>query len=211
MNSGIYLIRNKVNSKVYVGKTKDFKKRFYQYKYDYRIQRTEHINQYLLASMNKHGFDNFEFKVIEYCPIELCTEREFFWMNEYQSLDKEKGYNLRSDSSTGMITHPETSLKISNRLKLEWEDGKRDLHGNKLKESWDRGDRDRSEQSQRMSNTLTKYNYTIIDVNSNEVKTVKYKQLKELGFAGVITKFARIKCDSVTFKGFNIERVKLND
>lgn len=211
MNSGIYLIRNKVNGKVYVGKTKNFKKRFYQYEYDFRNQRIEHINQYLLSSMNKYGFDNFEFKVIEYCSIELCAEREFFWMNKYQSLNKEKGYNLRSDSSTGMITHPETSLKISNRLKSEWEDGKRELHGDKLKESWDRGDRDRSEQGQRMSDSLTKYHYIVIDINSNEVKTVKYKQLKELGLNGVLGKFAQTKCDNVRFKGFNVERVKLND
>lgn len=211
MNSGIYVITNKVNGKVYVGKTKNFKARFYQYEYDYRSQRTEHINRYLLASMNKHGFDNFEFKVIEYCSIELCTEREFFWMNEYQSLDKEKGYNLRSDSSTGMVTHPETSAKISSRLKSEWEDGKRDLHASKLKESWDRGDRDRTEQSERMSNALTKYYYIVSDFISNEIKTIKYKQLKELGLSGVLGKFSETKQDKVMFKGFQIERVKTNE
>lgn len=211
MNSGIYAVINKVNGKVYIGKTKNFKRRFYQYEYDYRNQRVEHINNYLLASMNKHGFDNFEFKVVEYCSVEMCKERELFWMIEYQSLNKEKGYNLRSDSSSGMITHPDTSIKISNRLKLEWENGSRDSHGDKLKESWSRGDRDKSEQSERMSKNLTKYDYIVNDTTSLEVKSVKYKQLKELGLAGVLGKFAETKSDKVMFKGFNIERVRAND
>lgn len=208
MGSGIYLIRNKINGKVYVGKTKNFKQRWYQYEYDYKKQRVEHINQYLLSSMNKYGFYNFEFSVLEYCSLDKCSERELYWMTYYNSFDPEFGYNLRVDTSTGMVVHELTSIKISERLKREWSNGTRSEHSNKMKESW--SNRNRSTQSDIMTKNLTKYVYKVIDDLGN-TEELLHRQLKELGLANVISEFHRKKTDKVKWKQYTIERVRINE
>lgn len=152
-----------------------------------------------------YGYDKFEFSILEECSADELSEKELFWINYYQSFNKDKGYNLRIDSERGMETHPLTSEKISNRLKSEWRNGVRDSHSEKLKESWSRGDRDRVEQSVRMSENLTKYYYIVSDGNNTLI--LRYKELKEKNLHGVLSKFAKYKCDKVTFKGLIIERV----
>jgi group I intron endonuclease len=134
--SGIYAIINRVNNKIYIGKTKNFYKRYHQYLYDIKNKKTEHINTYLLNSIIKHKSENFRFEIIEILnlnKINLFNEKELFWMDIYNSCIKLKGYNLRRDSSTGMIVHEETSKKISERLKKEWLEGIRKDHSKKLK------------------------------------------------------------------------------
>jgi len=208
MESGIYLIRNKTNGKVYVGKTKNFKQRWYQYEYDYKKQRVGHVNHYLLNSMNKYGFSNFEFSVLEYCSLDKCSERELYWMIYYNSFDPEFGYNLRIDTSSGMIVHELTSIKISERLKNEWSSGVRSEHSSKMKESW--SNRDRGGQSDVMTKNLTKYTYRVTD-NFGNTEELLHRQLKERGLANVISEFHRKKTDKVKWKQYTIERISVND
>lgn len=125
-NSGIYKITNLVNGKVYVGKTVNFRKRYNVYKSAFNKQDVRKINEYFLNSMNKHGIDNFLFGIIEECPIYALSERELYWIEKLSSTKRKFGYNLRLDSSTGMITHEETKKKISERVKKEYADGTRD-------------------------------------------------------------------------------------
>ena len=71
----------------------------------------------------------------------MLAEKELFWIGRLRVTDRNVGYNLRLDSSTGMVTHSETSIKISNRLKKEWSEGVRDGHSDKLKVSWESRDK----------------------------------------------------------------------
>jgi group I intron endonuclease len=200
---GIYKITNTVNGKCYIGRTKCFYRRNSQYNTGFRKKSVKHINEYMLKSMVKYGYENFIFRIIEICEQDIIAEREVFWMDYFNSHDKSFGYNLRNDSDGGMITHPDTSIKISKRLKTEWENGVRDSHGLKLKESWLR--RDRDEQSKLMSKTLTKYKYVIRKDNYEEI--VLYKKLSELGLKGCISKFFKYKTNKIEFKGWMIERI----
>ena len=210
MTVGIYIIRNKINNKVYVGKSKNIERRWKQYSYGYRNQNLDYLNQHLLNSMNIHGFDNFEFIIEEECDFNLLPERELFWMIHYNSFDMDYGYNLRLDSSSGMIVHDSTSKKISNRLKVEWNEGVREQHGAKLKESWERNDRSRQEQSERMVKSLTKYLYNI-RTEDFELNSISYKELKQLKLHGVLGKFMKYKLNKVQFKGYTIERVLIRN
>lgn len=124
-SSGIYKISNLINGKVYIGKTVGFQKRYVAYKASYKKKDIRKINPYFLNSIQKHNPENFKFEVIEVCPIEMLSERELHWMVECKSTEPSIGYNLRMDSSTGMVTHDSTREKISNRLKKEYAEGTR--------------------------------------------------------------------------------------
>lgn len=122
-SSGIYKITNTVNGKIYIGKTINFRKRYERYKSAYKRRDVRHINQYFINSIEKYSPEKFTFKVIELCSSELLAEKELYWMEFYNSTNPDIGYNLRLDSSTGMITHEKTREKISKRMKMEFETG----------------------------------------------------------------------------------------
>jgi group I intron endonuclease len=86
----VYLIRNKINGKIYVGKTIDFKKRISQHKH---TRNKSNISN----SIAKHGWDNFEVSIIEngeeLTNLELL-EKEKKWIEHLNSDNREIGYNL---------------------------------------------------------------------------------------------------------------------
>lgn len=126
-SSGIYKIENKINGKVYVGKTVNFRKRYVSYKASYYNRTERQINFYLMNSIDKYSPENFTFSVLEFCGIDDLAEKELSWMVELGSTNLDKGYNLRMDSSTGMVTHDSTREKISKRVKKEYADGTRSI------------------------------------------------------------------------------------
>lgn len=77
---GIYLIKNKINNKLYVGSTTvSFNKRWSYHRYD--LRKNIHANKHLQKSWNKYGEINFEFILLEECSKEICTEREQYYIN----------------------------------------------------------------------------------------------------------------------------------
>lgn len=161
-----------------------------------------------MNAMLKYGFDSFSFSIVELCDVSVCAERELYWMDFYDSCNHDKGYNLRRDSSSGMVTHKSTSDKISKRLKKEWSSGIRSEHSDKMKKKW--SERDKSEQSAVMSKALTKYFYKLTN-SDGVVQIVVYKQLCELGLKNIISKFHTKKSDVVSYKGYIVERFKINE
>lgn len=90
MNGYIYKITNKINNKIYVGKTlSSIEKRFEEHKKDSSRKRNE--KRPLYDAMNKYGQDNFEISLIEEVPIQQLTEREIYWINKLDSYHY--GYN----------------------------------------------------------------------------------------------------------------------
>lgn len=84
----IYKITNKVNEKIYIGKTEQsIEKRFQQHCKD--SQRDNIQNRPLYKAMNKYGIDSFSVELIEEtdCP----EEREQYWIKLYDSF--RNGYN----------------------------------------------------------------------------------------------------------------------
>jgi group I intron endonuclease len=113
MQSGIYLIVNIINGKVYVGSSKSLKSR--RYSHWYRLKRGSHANFHLQNAWNAYGSPSFVFVVVEFCQDGALLLREDWWISLMDSRNPDKGYNLwsaeRHDCS------PETRLKISEKLK----------------------------------------------------------------------------------------------
>lgn len=92
MKSGIYAIINTINNKIYIGQSKNIKTRINRHKSE--LKHKKHRNIYLQREVNKYGFENFEFKVIEYCEIEYLNEKEKQYILDYNSTDYNSGFNL---------------------------------------------------------------------------------------------------------------------
>ena len=109
---GIYMILNLVNNKCYVGSSKNIKSRKYQHTKELRDG--VHHNSHLQASWNRYGEDKFLFTVLEKVIDKAdLHDRELYWMQVKQSLDREFGYNLGMPKlADGMDTRPETKLKL---------------------------------------------------------------------------------------------------
>lgn len=88
---GVYKITNIVNRKIYVGSSKDVKKRWWQH--ENALESGTHGNAHLQNAWNKYGGKNFKFEIIEECAPELQFEREQFYLNVLNPFD-DNGYNI---------------------------------------------------------------------------------------------------------------------
>ena len=112
--SGIYCIRNIQNKKLYVGKAKCIYSRIKQHVTLLNTKNKDE-NRHLIHAWHKYGREYFEYEVLEYLEFNetLLKERELYWILSKNTLDRNIGYNLRLDSSTGLITSQETRDRLS--------------------------------------------------------------------------------------------------
>ncbi len=89
----IYVIRNTVNSKVYVGQTrKTLSNRFSNH-----VSAAKHGKDYVIGkAMRKYGIDKFYIELIEECDNCMANEREIYWIAYYNSTNNKYGYNMSS-------------------------------------------------------------------------------------------------------------------
>jgi group I intron endonuclease len=107
--SGIYMIKNLVNGKVYIGKTKNLYRRRHQHFQE--LKKNKHLNNYLQKSFNKYGSENFEFIVIECAKNELLGKREYYWCEYYKSYQRSCGYNIDKINSCGITIRSFESIQ----------------------------------------------------------------------------------------------------
>lgn len=89
---GVYLIRNTINGKVYVGSSIDIADRKIHHFSDARCNR--HANSYFQNAFNKYGESNFEFMVLEETTMNTLIAREQYWMDYYDACNRKRGYNI---------------------------------------------------------------------------------------------------------------------
>lgn len=98
MKSGIYIIKNTHNGKVYIGQSLDVRKRIATHK---RLLRDgKHPNSYLQRAYDA-AKGEMEFGVLEWCAAEMLDEREIFWIASYDAMNRERGYNRESGGASG--------------------------------------------------------------------------------------------------------------
>jgi len=77
MKSGIYQILDKINKKSYIGSSSNLNKRYKQHFNS--LIKNKHYNDYLQYSFNKHGIENFEYKILCKCPeLELINLEQYY-------------------------------------------------------------------------------------------------------------------------------------
>jgi group I intron endonuclease len=105
---GIYKITSQ-SKKVYIGQSVNIYKRFNSY---YKLQNIK-TQRKLYNSFLKYGIENHIFEVIEECTIELLNERERFWQDYYNVLNK--GLNCRlteTNDKSGKLSKETIDLLI---------------------------------------------------------------------------------------------------
>lgn len=101
MKKYIYKITNKINNKIYIGQTTNYKRRFAEHK---RQRSGNEPEKVLYQAFSKYGIENFNFEIIEEC--ENYNEREIFWIKYYNSLVP-NGYNMTEGGENPPVFHGE--------------------------------------------------------------------------------------------------------
>ena len=93
MKGYIYIIKNTINDKVYIGQTsRTIQARFQQHINSAKRGDTEGMIIY--NAIRKYGAENFYVEEVECVEIDSLNEREKYWINYYNSL-RPNGYNIR--------------------------------------------------------------------------------------------------------------------
>jgi len=115
--SGIYMWRNLINNKRYIGSAINLSDRvkFYFTK-SYMKAALKNSRSHIYSALLKNGYSNFSLTILEYCDKEKCIEREDYYLSclphEYNILEK-------AGSWLGHKHSDDTKTKISDALKGE--------------------------------------------------------------------------------------------
>lgn len=107
----IYKVLNKVNSKIYIGKTIfTLEKR----KNDHIKTMESNPKSYFHKAIKKYGVDNFKWEILQESDNIHLLELEKEFIKKYNSTNQEIGYNLTlgGEGSEGRIVSQETRDKI---------------------------------------------------------------------------------------------------
>lgn len=124
---GIYAIRNKINNKIYIGRSTDIERRWKTHLRDAKKGDMCKIH----VAMRKLGIDNFYLDIIEECNVNELNQKEQFYIELYNSwhngynngnssnfLDGEKNCNAKMTEKDIKEIRLEQSLMNKNRREI---------------------------------------------------------------------------------------------
>lgn len=116
MNCGIYIIKNLINNKVYIGQSINIDKRLEVHKQNAFNETCKEYDKCLYKAIRKYGLNNFSFEILEKCTEEDLNERECYWIKHYDSYNN--GYNCtiggnnRSEKGEAHFNHILTTKDV---------------------------------------------------------------------------------------------------
>lgn len=110
--SGIYCIKNTINSKCYIGSAKKLNYRLWNHRH--KLLKGTHVNNHLQNFVNKYGIDTLIVEVLEKVDITSLLVREQYYID---TLKPEFNILKIAGSSIGTIMSEEQKIKISNNRK----------------------------------------------------------------------------------------------
>lgn len=93
---GVYVIECLSTGKKYIGSSKKIQDRFTSHKRV--LTRGKHHNPYFQNAWNKYGEEDFDFRILEKCELDVLREKEAHWIKHYNTTNPDLGYNLTSDT-----------------------------------------------------------------------------------------------------------------
>lgn len=81
---GVYLIKNMINGKCYVGQSKRPYRRSCEHFSIRNSSKSNAFNPYIQADLKQYGRNAFIFGIIEHCDSEQLLKREKYYINLYQ-------------------------------------------------------------------------------------------------------------------------------
>lgn len=128
--SGVYIISNLKNDKVYIGSAIDINQRFRLHKS--LLRRKKHSNPHLQNSWNKYGSESFTFNMLIECSLSLLIEYEQEVLDKYSyTLGWDSLYNIRHIAHSNLgITY---SLETRSKMSAAHKNRKRKPHSNATK------------------------------------------------------------------------------
>lgn len=179
----IYKITNKLNGKVYIGKDESSRQNYYG------------SGKNIKAAIKKYGIENFHKEILEDDIFDraFLQEREKYWIQEYNSIDPEIGYNISKGGDGGdtisMNPNKEDIVKrISDSLKgrIFSEEHKNNLKlnhnsknpevGKKISEKL-KGSRKTEEHKKKLAIATSEYNKKIGRWTNDDNPMKKYKYI----------------------------------
>lgn len=185
----IYIIINNINNKKYIGQTiRKLNERCCWTKSSILCR---YINSlYLINSIKKYGFENFERKILDFAQSqEELDAKEEYYILKYNTLDQNYGYNLKHGGSHGKHIQ-ETKDRLSKKLKGKTYE---ELYGikkaeeikKKISESntgnkpWNKGKNHSKESKEKMSESQKKRWKDLEKRNKQSEKHIKYYFTRE--------------------------------
>lgn len=168
---GIYAIINNVNGKMYIGKSINIHRRIKNHIGFLNQKSVKHENEHLIGAWHKYGRSQFSYVILEECSIENINDRELYYMDFYNTTNRDFGYNLRKDSSTGMICSEETKVKMrkshENR-NIKFPELKQQA-SIRFKEFWANNPETKKSMAKQVSSQIRKYKIAMLDYDSQEI------------------------------------------
>ena len=89
---GIYIIKNNINNKVYIGQSVDINARWSAHKYSALRPQHQTYNVEIHKAMREFGVNEFYIETLEECNYLQLSEKEIYWIKKFNSY--KKGYNM---------------------------------------------------------------------------------------------------------------------
>lgn len=114
----IYMIKNNINKKVYIGQT--VLDSVLHDRYGGNVEKHTH-NTHLKNSIHKYGWDSFSITILEYCMSKNeLNERERYWIRYFQATNPIYGYNIEEGGQDNSLSNL-SKMKIGQALKQYWD------------------------------------------------------------------------------------------
>jgi group I intron endonuclease len=96
MKGFIYIIRNTINDKVYIGQTRTSVNQ----RWSEHLRHAKYGDQLINRAMRKYRVDKFYIETLEICEVSELDKREMHYIDLYDSTDKSRGYNVSIGGNT---------------------------------------------------------------------------------------------------------------
>lgn len=117
--TGIYIITNLLNNKVYIGQSLSIFNRWWDHKN--LLNKGRHHSHHLQKAWNKYGESNFKFEVLSICNENNLNFIEDEFVKLYKANNRKFGYNILNPGNKWSIFHRERMIRIfkeSNNRKI---------------------------------------------------------------------------------------------